>query len=186
MVVSKVDVVVLACLIERPVHGYDLLERMKARGMARWADVGKASVYQALQRLDRQGLIAGRDQGGTTGPDRRVFRITRSGRERLAAGLEERFGSTDPYESDAGLALGFAQVLGPAAARRALAERDRALRDLIETLGHERDGLDADDPGGAAARAMHDRQIALAEAESRWIAGTSWTAGRSRRKPTVG
>ena len=52
MTVSKVEVAVLACLAEAPLHGYDLLERMKARSMDLWAELGKASVHQALRRLE--------------------------------------------------------------------------------------------------------------------------------------
>ena len=124
MTVSKVEVAVLALLAEEPLHGYDLLLRMRYRGMGRWAEVGKASVYQALLRLDRQGLIAGKDHEGTEGPDRRVYRITRTGRDRLRTGLAERFGSAAPYETDAGLALGFVHLLSAAEARRALDTRE--------------------------------------------------------------
>jgi PadR family transcriptional regulator PadR len=183
MAVSKVDLVVLACLSERPLHGYDLLEHIKARGIARWADVGRASVYQSLQRLDRQGLIVGRDQEGTAGPDRRVFRITRGGRERLRTGLLDRLAVAGPYETGAGPALGFVHLLAPADARRALEAHQRALHELIDTLRRDRDGAESRDAG---ARAMLDRQIALADAESEWAARFRAAFSEPRRKPTVG
>jgi DNA-binding PadR family transcriptional regulator len=169
MTVSKVDLVVLACLQEEPLHGYELLERMRARAIARWAEVAKASVYQALRRLDRDGLVAGRDQEGTVGPDRRVYRITRAGRDRLRAGLAERLATTGPYETVAGPALGFAHLVPRAEMRRALDVRARSLRDLIDTLSREAAALDGSSQGGAVARAMLERQIALAEAEAAWI-----------------
>ena len=79
MAVSKVEVVVLGCLAEEPLYGYELLERMRQRCMASWSEVGKASVYQALQRVERRGWVSGRDQEGPEGPDRRVYRITKPG-----------------------------------------------------------------------------------------------------------
>ena len=84
--VPKVEVVVLGLLAEEPMHGYDLLERFRARSMGFWVEVGKASVYQTLHRLEARGLITGRSQDGREGPDRRVYRITRAGRSRLARG----------------------------------------------------------------------------------------------------
>jgi DNA-binding PadR family transcriptional regulator len=169
MAVSKVDLVVLAHVQEQPLHGYELLERMRARATTRWTEVGKASVYQALRRLDRDGLVAGRDQEGTVGPDRRVYRITRAGRERLRAGMSERLSATGPYETVAGPALGFAHLVPRAEVRRALDARRRALGDLIEGLTRDADAMDDSVSGGDVARAMLERQIALAEAEAAWI-----------------
>ena len=87
---SKVEVVVLGLLAEEPMYGYDLLERFRTRSMVFWVEIGKASVYQALRRLEEHGLASGRPQAGGAGPDRRVFRITAPGRARLRAGLRER------------------------------------------------------------------------------------------------
>ena len=56
MTTTKVEVVVLGLLAEEPLYGYDLLERFRARSMGFWVEVGKASVYQALRRLERDGL----------------------------------------------------------------------------------------------------------------------------------
>jgi len=182
MAVSKVEVVVLGLLAEGPMHGYDLLERARARGMGSWAEVGKASVYQALHRLERTGAVTGRAQEGPEGPDRRVYKITGSGRRRLRAGLDERFGALEPYATDGGLALGFVHLLPAADARRALDSRERAVRDLLDTVELER-GRPSDDRdvGGTVADAMLGRQVALATAELAWIKGFRSSLGKLRR-----
>jgi DNA-binding PadR family transcriptional regulator len=182
MAVSKVEVVVLGLLAEAPMHGYDLLERARARGMGSWAEVGKASVYQALHRLERVGAIAGRAQEGPEGPDRRVYRITGAGRRRLRAGLDERFGTLAPYGSEGGLALGFVHLLPAADARRALDAREAAVRDLLDTVELER-ARAADDRGAArvVADAMLDRQAALATAELGWITTFRSSLAKLRR-----
>jgi DNA-binding PadR family transcriptional regulator len=184
---SRVEVAVLACLAEGSMHGYELLERMRSRSMALWADVAKASVYQALQRLERQSMIAGRDQEGTEGPDRRVYRITKVGRSHLKAGLIGRFGTEDAYETDAGLALGFVHLLPEADARRALQTRERALHHLVDAAQEERDSSGSDTSvGRTVANAMLDRQSSLAEAELRWIKGFRASLVKLGRQPTVG
>ena len=131
---SKVEVVVLGLLAEEPLYGYDLLERFRSRSMGFWVEVGKASVYQTLRRLERDGSIGGRSQDGPEGPDRRVYRITRAGRERLKRGLAERAASLEPYETDGGLALGFIHLLPAADARTVVDEREAAVRDLLDAL----------------------------------------------------
>jgi PadR family transcriptional regulator len=180
--VAKVEVVVLGLLAEEPLYGYDLLERFRARSMGFWAEVGKASVYQALRRLEREGSITGRSQEGPEGPDRRVYRISRSGRARLIAGLEERFGILEPYETGAGLAFGFAHLLSPTQARKAVDARETAVRDLLDAVRTER-ARAADDRGAgrAVSNAMLDRQEAIGKAELAWIKGFRATLGRLRR-----
>lgn len=170
MTVSKVEVVVLGLLADEPMHGYDLLERFRTRSMGFWVEVGKASVYQVLKRLEREGSIAGKTQEGKDGPDRRVYRLTRQGRQRLSAGLAERWSALAPYETDAGVALGFAHLVPAAEARSAVEDRARSVSDLLDAVRTELDRTKADDGSGrAVANAMLHQQEALANAELAWL-----------------
>jgi DNA-binding PadR family transcriptional regulator len=182
MAISRVEIVVLGLLAEEPLYGYQLLERFRERGMQHWAEVGRASVYQALHRLEREGHVAGKAQGRDDGPDRRVYRITRPGRDRLRAGMFERFSQAAPYESEAGAALGFSHVLGTDEARRGIAERQAALEEVRAAVAADRARLKgARGPGNALARRMLELQAALLSAERAWLAGLRRDAGRLRR-----
>ena len=182
MIVPKVELVVLGLLAEEPMHGYDLLERYRARSMGFWVEIGKASVYQALSRLERRGLVAGKDQEGSEGPDRRVFRITRSGRARLGAGLAERFDELAPYEAEAGTALGFAHLLSATEARAAASGREQAVTDLLDAVGAERARVSGDrGVGRTLANALLDRQEALAKAELAWLKTFRASVGKLRK-----
>jgi DNA-binding PadR family transcriptional regulator len=138
--------------------------------MGFWVEVGKASVYQVLKRLEREGSIAGRTQEGTDGPDRRVYRLTRQGRQRLGAGLAERWSALAPYETDAGVALGFSHLVPAAEARAAIDDRARS-RERSVGRGPHRDGSDEGRRGewaGGLQRHAH-QQEALAKAELAWL-----------------
>ncbi len=179
---SKVEVVVLGLLSEEPLYGYDLLERFRARSMGFWVEIGKASVYQVLRRLERDGLITGRSQDGPEGPDRRVYRITKAGRERLTRGLVEHAGALEPYETDGGLALGFVHLLSATDARKAVDAREVAIRDLLDAIRTERARITADKgPGRTVSTSMLQRQESLAKAELTWIKGFRGDIGRIRR-----
>lgn len=179
---TKVEIVVLGLLAEGPKHGYDLLERARARSMGFWTELGRASVYQALKRLERDGAIAGRAQEGREGPDRRVYRITRQGRVRLADAVVSAAEELVPYETDAGVALGFAHAVPAAVARRAVEGRERAVRDLLDAVRTELDRTaDDHDPGRAVSTAMLRRQAALADAELSWLATARGAIGATRR-----
>ena len=179
---SKVEVVVLGLLAEEPLYGYDLLELFRTRSMGFWVEIGKASVYQALRRLEREGLINGRLQDGPEGPDRRVYRITKAGRDRLKSGLSERIASLEPYETDGGLALGFAHLLSASEARKAVDDREAAVRDLLDAIKTELARVLTDKgPGRSVSTAMLHRQESLAKAELAWIRGFRSDLGRIRR-----
>jgi len=79
---------ILGLLHERPRHGYDIRSAFEAMvgGPAVW-DLKPAQVYTTLQRLQRDGLVEPAETERISGPDRVVFRLTDSGREKLDAWL---------------------------------------------------------------------------------------------------
>lgn len=75
---------VLLALLRRPAHGYALIEEMRAASGGA-LDVPEGSVYPALYRLERSGLVAS-SETAVNGRRRRVYRLTSEG----AAALAER------------------------------------------------------------------------------------------------
>jgi len=79
---GHLDALVLAAIEVEPAHGYAIIQRLRRRS----DDVFKlpeGTVYPALHRLERDGLVKSR-WTKASGRRRRVYRITRSGREGLA------------------------------------------------------------------------------------------------------
>ena len=70
----------LLLLRERPAHGYDLLEQLRAFGFTR-DDPGR--LYRALRSLEDDGLVRSAWEKSQTGPDRRIYELTRAGSEAL-------------------------------------------------------------------------------------------------------
>jgi DNA-binding PadR family transcriptional regulator len=82
---------VLACLAERPRHGYDIAtELAPASELGAVWRVTRPLVYRALERLEALGLIEARHtEAGDGGPRRVVYGARRPGRDRLARWLRE-------------------------------------------------------------------------------------------------
>jgi PadR family transcriptional regulator, regulatory protein PadR len=78
---GRLDLLVLAVLADGPAHGYRVIEELRRRSGGTF-DLPEGSVYPALHRLERDGLLASR---WTTGPRRRrrTYRLTRRGRSAL-------------------------------------------------------------------------------------------------------
>lgn len=72
----------LLLLREHPAHGYDLLERLQAFG-SDGSDPG--GLYRTLRQLETADLVHSAWQPSSTGPDRRVYQLTRAGMEELHA-----------------------------------------------------------------------------------------------------
>jgi PadR family transcriptional regulator, regulatory protein PadR len=71
---------ILLLLREAPAHGYDLLERLRAFGFT-GSDPG--GLYRALRGLEDEGLVRSAWEPSDSGPDRRIYQITRPGMEEL-------------------------------------------------------------------------------------------------------
>jgi PadR family transcriptional regulator len=79
---GHVDLLLLATLRGGPLHGYAVVEQL--RGASEGAfDLAEGTVYPALYRLEGAGLLASR-WTSSGGRRRRVYRLTRRGREELA------------------------------------------------------------------------------------------------------
>ena len=74
---------VFALLVERPMHGYEIIQELAQRTDGLWK-VSSGSIYPTLQKLADKGYVLAEEQDG-----KRRFTLTESGRE-LATKLSER------------------------------------------------------------------------------------------------
>ena len=79
---GHVDLLLLATLCEGPLHGYAIVEKLREDSEGAFA-LAEGTVYPALYRLERAGLLASR-WTKPEGRRRRVYRLTRRGRAELA------------------------------------------------------------------------------------------------------
>jgi PadR family transcriptional regulator PadR len=79
---GTLDMMVLRTLAVGPANGYEI-----ARAIERESDevlaVDHGSLYPALRRLERGGLVAAKWQISSTNRQARYYRLTASGRQRL-------------------------------------------------------------------------------------------------------
>jgi PadR family transcriptional regulator len=83
---GHLDGLLLAVLAEAPGHGYELSRRLTRRSGGELA-VNEGSLYPALHRLERAGLVESA-WSAAEGRRRRIYRLTRAGRR--AAGESRR------------------------------------------------------------------------------------------------
>ena len=83
-----IQFLLLRVLHERPMHGYQLIESMEARGYVQSGRFETGSVYTILNRMEKRGLLSSVKSAAETGRIRRVYSLTEAGVEALKQGLE--------------------------------------------------------------------------------------------------
>ncbi len=127
-----------------PVHGHEIRRLAERIDIGEWSDAQVGSIYNALRRLEAEGLIEPiRSEQEGLRPTRTVYAITEAGRVELAALrdklLHEVLLPSDPFD----IALWVSAGAPTAALRDAIDRRASSLRERLERLEHERTRLSA-------------------------------------------
>ena len=77
------EIAVLAVIVRGEAYGYEILSTLEQAGLA---GVGDASVYGTLRRLEHAGHLSSRLVASDSGPARKYYAATASGRELYASG----------------------------------------------------------------------------------------------------
>ena len=86
---AHVDLLLLSTLESGPAHGYAIVDTLRTRSEGEF-DLAEGTIYPALYRLERRGLVTSRWEEGAGARRRRVYRLTARGRRELA-GERERW-----------------------------------------------------------------------------------------------
>lgn len=77
---GALDLCLLAVISAEPTYGYALTQRLGADGL----DVAPGSIYPALGRLRRAGLVTVEERSGDSSQVRTYYSLTAGGADRLA------------------------------------------------------------------------------------------------------
>jgi len=84
---GHLDLLLLAAVQPGPAHGYAIAETLRVRSSGTF-DLPEGTLYPALHRLERAGLLSSR-WSEVNGRRRRVYQLTRKGQQALAKRHDE-------------------------------------------------------------------------------------------------
>ncbi len=122
----------LGLLVECEACGYDLKKKLEAE-FKPFFPAGYGSIYPALASLAADGLVDCELQPQQGKPDRKIYRVSETGRRRFEQALK----SSRPrhkLRSEFLATLYFAELLPPERIEQLLAERIRDLRNTLEHI----------------------------------------------------
>jgi len=164
------ELAVLALLREEPMHPYQMQRLLRERREDQVLGLKRGSLYHAIHRLTRSGLIEVVETGRQgRRPERTTYRLAAHGERELVRRLRERLATPQADPSEFMGSISFLVHLSPKDAAAQLELRR-------ETLERQREGLAA---GLRMVRRNVDRvhlieieyQIAMIEAELEWMRG---------------
>jgi DNA-binding PadR family transcriptional regulator len=126
---SSIALAVLVMLCEAPMHPYRMQRLLKERGKDAVINVEqRASLYQTIQRLERDGLILARQTiRDDKRPERTVYEITEEGRATALQWMRQILATPTPEYPEFPAAVSFLALLTPEDAADQLARRAQAI-----------------------------------------------------------
>ncbi|MFC7534440.1 PadR family transcriptional regulator [Actinoplanes sp. GCM10030250] len=163
---SPLAMVLLALLVEAPMHPYRMQQVIKERGQDQLVNVAQRnSVYQALERLVRENLARPAGTSREAGrPERTLYEVTAEGEATFRRWLLEMLPEPAREFPEFPVALAFLPILGPAETRELLERRVAVLTERITAI-------DAQAPPGLPRLFLIEDEYrsAMLRAESEWL-----------------
>jgi DNA-binding PadR family transcriptional regulator len=168
---SSLGLVILMQLHQEPMHVYRMQKLLEATGKDRQVNVrARASLYQAIERLRRHGLVeAVETVRGDGYPDRVVYGITEAGREVAMDWLREMLHTTGAEFPEFTVALSVLFTLAPDDACAELEQRAERL--AAELADSERQFTGAPPELPKLFLLEEDYRRTLLAAELGWVNG---------------
>lgn len=131
---SKNELVVLGLLSQRPMHGYQLHHEIEKAGMELWAEVNLSSIYNTLNRLEQSKMVRSKKERPSRMPERSVYHITKSGKEKLACLLEQVLSDNRIRPANLMLGIFFIKGLSKRKALDCLKSKVEVMQELMGAL----------------------------------------------------
>ncbi|OPZ31587.1 MAG: Transcriptional regulator PadR-like family protein [Lentisphaerae bacterium ADurb.BinA184] len=97
---------ILTTLAREPLYGYRIAEELERMPVVKGGKLDTTGLYRTLKTMERRGLVAGEWKPSEIGPDRRLYRLTRTGGDCLARWVE----TLDEYCAAVGALLASART----------------------------------------------------------------------------
>lgn len=150
---SNVELILLSIVNESPSYAYEIEKQIEAKKMRHWVKIGIASIYQVLDRLQKQGLVSFKTEKEGRAPERKRFFITEEGQEKLRESVKQLLSHAEDYYLDLNVAIECADILDRETYHQCLNQR---LEQVETALKRVKSMLNLNDQGTKGAMVMEN------------------------------
>jgi DNA-binding PadR family transcriptional regulator len=174
---DMLELAILGFLYDTPLHGYELRKRITAlTGHVR--PVAESTLYPAIKRLEKAGLLARATQPGSVAAPRHVLTLTEEGRRELRRRLAEPAPRDITDENRWFTVLAFLRHLDDVSAQVAVLRRRLAFLEEPSSFFHAGDRpLSAEEVDDPFRRGVLTIARATSRAELSWLRETIESLG---------
>ena len=140
----NINTLILAILNFREASGYEIKKLSTDGQFSHFVDISFGSIYPALSRMEKDGLVTCRSEHQQGKPDRKVYSITDSGRNEFVHSLMQT-PAPDKFKSEFLLLAMNAGLTTRHTLEKAIEERIGFLQEKLNMLGELLE--DCEDPG---------------------------------------
>lgn len=158
---------VLATVVQRPMHRYEIASLIRARGKDQDMDVKWGSLYTVVQNLAKHGFleVVGTSRQGAR-PERTVYRITEAGRQEMLDWTRELLSTPEPEHPRFAAGLSVQMILPPDEVIELLRTRVGVLEESITARRDALAGFREELP--RLFLIEEEYSVAMLEAEAAW------------------
>lgn len=140
---TPLGLAVLGLLVEGPKHPYEMFQTFVARSEDRIVKVRPGSLYHAVERLEKDGLVraTGTEREGNR-PERTTYEITDAGQDRMLERITEMLAEWKYEYPEFPLAIAEAHNLPRETVIKLLQKRVLELRAQLELVGRSVDHVE--------------------------------------------
>lgn len=170
---SPLAMAILALLTEEPMHPYRMQQLIKERGKDQIINVRqRASIYQTIERLLRDGQISVKETLRETGkPDQTVYEITKEGREILIEWIREVLSTPIQEFPNFPVAISYISLLSPQDALEKLEQRIDVLEKTVQQIDNNLQTYKSIIPRLFMLESEYQKTVLAAEME--WVRSAS-------------
>ncbi|MGW6736385.1 PadR family transcriptional regulator [Streptomyces sp. NPDC055013] len=166
------ELAILGFLYDTPLHGYELRKRLTAL-TGHVKPVAESTLYPAIKRLEKAGLLARATEPGAVAAPRHVLTLTQGGRQELRRRLAEPDPRDISDENRWFTVLAFLRHLDDSAAQSAVLRRRLAFLEEPASFFYDGDRpLAAEELDDPFRRGILTIARATSRAELRWLRET--------------
>jgi DNA-binding PadR family transcriptional regulator len=167
---TKVDLMVLGLLSEKPMHGYQLKRVLEKNHADLWSEISTGHLYYTLKKLKKSKYVVEKTTQTGNRPPRHVYSLTETGKKALKTGLDELEVYTQRLFFSLDIVIAFAQALSLPAGKleNLIGKRRKAVEDEITEIRLAWRDKVVEGGMNLSEYLIYEHRLSLLTAELRW------------------
>jgi DNA-binding PadR family transcriptional regulator len=167
-VLTATETIILGLLFENDYYGYEIEEIIKERGMRDWTEIGFSSIYNALSKAEKAGLVISKYDKQYGSPKRKIYSLTATAKTDFLEEVKRMLSNPKRVYSEFDIGMAYSNLLDENEFKSCIEEYQKSLEIRMNNLQKKYRG-NPELQKHANIKALFTRPLHLIAAEIDWI-----------------